>query len=148
MLLFFHAHAVDECGHGGFGKGAGHTLDGRIFLVKERARIGGEFKRIAKDKILIVVKDLVFLEIANRNGRDDRHLIDAGTALAIEQNARKAKIADRAFEHRIGTDQRTLNLEAIAAPDDLSGDRVGKARFDPVAKSFCLKLKCRNRNRF
>ena len=41
------------------------TPDGRVFLVKERARIGGELKGVSKNEILIVVKYLVFFQVPN-----------------------------------------------------------------------------------
>ena len=141
MLFFFHPDSVDEGGDGGFGESAGHPVDGGVLFVKKRARIGGKLKRIAENKILIVVEDLVFLQISNCHGGDDRHLVNAGSALAVEQYAGERKVTDRAFDHGVGAGERALDLQPIAATYDLAADGFGKSRFDTVSEPLGLELK-------
>ena len=66
--------------------------------------------------------------------------------LAVEQDAGKTKIADRAFENRVGACSAALNLQAVPAANDLAGDGVGKTRFNAITQALCLKLKRWNGN--
>lgn len=144
LFLFLpDAYSVDKSRDSRFREGACDAFDRRVFFVKKRPRIGGKFERIAEYKILIVEKNFVLFQIADRHGGNNSYLIYPCTPVAVEQDAAEAEIAYVALDHRVSSFCCALNFETVSALDYFARHGVGESGFDAVPKAFGLKLKRR-----
>src|SRR5438128_9300346 len=92
LTSFLHSEPVNQRRDDRLGKAPRDAHHRRIFFIKKVARIVGEFKLTAKNKILIVVKHAVVMLIAHSHSRCYGHFKNPSAPFVIKQNATETEI--------------------------------------------------------
>jgi hypothetical protein len=139
LTLFLHSKSGHQGRDDGFGKAARHAHHGRVFFVKEVARVVGEFELATENVILIVVQHTVLMLIADRHGGDNRDFENSRAPFVIKQHTGKSETPNHAIDNCVGAFRLALHAQAVAAANQFFHHRFGKSMFDLEAQGVVLK---------